>query len=196
MIRIEDIVASTHPWQRQPNETPKAYAAFAVYRDLGVGRSIDKAYAATRAVQRQADGKSASRRASRYWMEWSTKYHWVERVTAYDDHLMQKLQDEYEANLLIRQQQALRAGFADAERMLKLFAAKLEEADTFDLEDMNRLVLFRSRLEDLKRRALRMPVSTTDVTSGGEPIRSAPTIEFVWADMNDNGGHDDSSDTD
>lgn len=35
-------------WERQKNESSKAYAAFCIYRDLGTERSLDKALAAQR----------------------------------------------------------------------------------------------------------------------------------------------------
>lgn len=189
---------SREEWNRLPLESAKAFAAFSVYRDMGAERSIDKAYAAymTREPQQQLDNKSTSaKRASRYWGEWSIKFRWVERARAYDDHLAQQLQDDYEAKLLRRQQQTLRDLLRDAEAQMRLFLGKLEKATMYDVRDLYTLARLRSELEDQIRRSLRMPVSTADVTSGGEPINSAP-IEFVWTDMNDNGGHDSETDSD
>lgn len=186
----EGIVAAIQPWHRQPHETTKAFAAFVVYRDLGVERSIDKAYASKRATQQQPNSKSTSHRESRYWAEWSTKYNWVERATAYDDYLMQKLADDFESNLLRRQQQVLREGLRDAEAQMTLFLSKLKMATMYDVKDLYTLARLRSELDTQMRRALRMPVSSTDVTSGGETLKASPAIEFVWTDMNDNGGHD------
>lgn len=64
-------------WQRQPNESDKAFEAFTAYRDLGPQRSIDK----LRAVipkNRALLGR------------WSAKFDWVARVQAYDDSLDDK----------------------------------------------------------------------------------------------------------
>jgi len=188
---VEGIVAALQPWQRQKDESFKAYAAFVAYRDLGVDRSIDKAYAAKRAAQQQPNDKpTSSGRASRYWAEWSTRYNWVERAMAYDDYLMQKLADDFESNLIRRQQQVLREGLRDAEAQMKLFLKKLGAATMYDVKDLYTLARLRTELDSQMRRALRMPVSTTDVTSGGETLKPSPAIEFVWTDMNDNGGHD------
>ena len=54
------------PWTRQPSEPPRAYHWFAHYRDLGVGRSFDKAY---REHQAACDGVpvGARTRAPRHW---------------------------------------------------------------------------------------------------------------------------------
>lgn len=65
------------PWERQPGETSRAYAAFSVYRDLGPQRSLAKALAAA--------AKKPSNR--RHWQRWAAKYRWVERAQAYDDYL-------------------------------------------------------------------------------------------------------------
>ena len=59
------------PWERQPEETPKAFEAFCVYRDLGAERSIAKA------------GKQLGK--NRVTLEgWSSKYEWVKRCAAWD----------------------------------------------------------------------------------------------------------------
>lgn len=59
-------------WERMPEETPRAYAAFEVYVRLGPQRSLQK-------VSREL-GKSAA-----FLSRWSSKYSWVERSRCYDD---------------------------------------------------------------------------------------------------------------
>ena len=62
-------------FERQPNESEKAYAAFCCYRDLGSGRSLAKAaetYYGSRANLAQVG-------------VWSSKFSWVERARSYDD---------------------------------------------------------------------------------------------------------------
>lgn len=59
------------PWERQPFDTPKSWAAFTVYRDLGPGRSLVRTAASLErnpAVVR----------------DWSRHNRWVERVAAWD----------------------------------------------------------------------------------------------------------------
>ena len=71
-----------NPWERQPSESDKAYAAFCCYRDLPPAeRSLDLAY---QQKQRQNSGKKKRVRHPRWWSEWSTKFNWVERVKAFD----------------------------------------------------------------------------------------------------------------
>lgn len=58
-------------WERQPGETPRAFEAFCVYRDLGAGRSIRKT------------GQELNKNLTTIG-EWSSKYDWVKRVAAWD----------------------------------------------------------------------------------------------------------------
>lgn len=61
-------------WDQRPNETGKAYAAFLVYRDLGVGRTSAE-------VGRQV-GKSPE-----LIRRWRKAHGWDERCAAWDGHL-------------------------------------------------------------------------------------------------------------
>jgi len=62
------------PWDRQPDETAKAFQAFQVYRDMGPHRSIVK-------VADEMGYKSP-----RHVKRWSSENDWVARVDKYIDH--------------------------------------------------------------------------------------------------------------
>lgn len=62
------------PWERQPDEGPKPFEAFAIYRDMGNERSIAK-------VAKKL-GKSEA-----LLHRWSSKFDWVTRAAAWDDEL-------------------------------------------------------------------------------------------------------------
>lgn len=65
---VDDCVEA---WERQPDETGKAYEAFAIYRDMGVSRSAAKV------------GKRLGK--SKMLMDrWSSRHKWVERAAAWD----------------------------------------------------------------------------------------------------------------
>jgi hypothetical protein len=62
------------PFEQQPRESNKAFAAFSLYLSLGAERSLD--------VVRKKLGKSA-----RLIQRWSGKFDWTERVAAHGAHL-------------------------------------------------------------------------------------------------------------
>lgn len=68
---------NSHKWERLPQESSKQFEAFTLYRDLGPNRSIQKV------AQERTEGRPHTSRLK----EWSFKYEWVERATAYDAHL-------------------------------------------------------------------------------------------------------------
>ena len=67
-------------WDRQPGETPRAFAAFCIYRDLP---AIDRSIVAAVAQQRENGGKAPVRN----WETWSSLYNWSERGLASDSDL-------------------------------------------------------------------------------------------------------------
>ncbi len=69
---------TSKPYDRLPNETSKAWAAFCIYRDMGGDRSHEKL--------RQKYGKTTAR----YFHIWSAKYKWVERCKAFDNEELEK----------------------------------------------------------------------------------------------------------
>jgi hypothetical protein len=68
------------PYERQPGESAKAYAAFVIFRNLGPERSVLKAY-------RQKTGKEQAKQAAGLWNSWATDHHWHKRADAWDAHL-------------------------------------------------------------------------------------------------------------
>src|SRR5260370_36384640 len=67
------------PWEQQPEETPRAYGAFCVYRDLGPRRTL----AAAAAAFFERTGDAPERQVDK----WSSAHRWVERAAAWDRHL-------------------------------------------------------------------------------------------------------------
>jgi uncharacterized membrane protein len=72
--------------ERLPRESPRAYRAFCVYRDLGPYRSLDQAWRRFRADSDPTKDRGSARRPG-HWAAWSQKYQWVERAGAYDDFI-------------------------------------------------------------------------------------------------------------
>lgn len=70
------------PWERQPGETNKQYGAFALYRDMGINRSLVK----LRLEVEKKWGKKG-KGYEKMLQRWSSKNHWQARVKAYDGHV-------------------------------------------------------------------------------------------------------------
>lgn len=107
------------PWMRVEGETPKAFEAFCIYRDLGPGRSI-----------RQAGEDMGKPRVYEGTMEaWSSKYRWVERCAAYDDMIAER-RAEASAD------RAVRAAARHAKAGEKLIDKGLKALESKDLENI------------------------------------------------------------
>ena len=69
-------------WMRQEGESSKAYDSFLYYLHMPSSeRSLDAAYLLAAGQQK------GTKRASGAWKRYAKKFHWTERVQAYDDHL-------------------------------------------------------------------------------------------------------------
>src|SRR4051794_27080326 len=101
------------PWDRRPKESEEAYAAFLAYRDAGRRRSI--------AAVGQGVGKSGA-----LLERWSSRWHWVERSLAWDNHLRAE-RDRVEVRELLaherRKRREIREGLEDAAILRKKFRA-------------------------------------------------------------------------
>ena len=82
------------PWERQKGESTQAFAAFLVYLEMGIDRSLNAV------GQKLGKSKALMER-------WSSANHWVERCRAWDNHL---------------QQEAMRAAVAEVRQMNKRHA--------------------------------------------------------------------------
>lgn len=79
-------------WDRQKNETNKAYSAFCVYRNMGTRRSLSKAVTEM-FPNISADKYTTKIRGLGFW---SSKYTWVKRVEAWDAFQEQEFRKEME----------------------------------------------------------------------------------------------------
>jgi len=125
-------------WERQKNESSKAYAAFCVYRDLGPERSLEK-------VRQNLD-----KPRTRKWLgEWSVKYNWVERAQAYDDYIERKKREEKENAILEMAERHAKLAMAFQQRV----AQRLQQIDPAELSpsDMAKWLDIATKLERLSR---------------------------------------------
>lgn len=135
---------------RLGNESGTAYLAYSHYRDLGLARSIDKAwavFAATRDTLAKQTAKTSTR-----WHGWSAKYEWVKRAAAFDA--------ETEA-------------IQRAARVARLIALEERRAD-YDFANQDRLEQRVGKMEKVLDKADAAPI--TDVTqSKDETVRGQTT---------------------
>lgn len=155
------ILDDVKPWERQENETPRAYEAFCVYRDLGPGRSITKTSQALH-KNRTTIG------------EWSTKNDWVKRATAWDDEndrLARELAQKEQAEAIkkMRKRHA-----ALAMKMLEKAEAAIDSIIDEDIKptDIPRMVDVAAKLERISLGDVGDVIEERD---GGEAI---PAVQF------------------
>ena len=67
---------SFKPWEKRSDETSRQYEAFCIYRDMGIEQFILKV------AYEWSEGGHTSKLK-----EWSSKYHWVDRASAYDEYI-------------------------------------------------------------------------------------------------------------
>lgn len=70
------------PYDRQPNETDKSWAAFCMYRDMGRDRSLEK-------LRQDRSEKGIANTLSTLG-GWCTKHSWVARCSAFDDDELER----------------------------------------------------------------------------------------------------------
>jgi len=73
MALTEKVPEPDYPWDRQPDETPPAFEAFAIYRDMAYRRSL------AAVAWKLSKSKTLLSR-------WSATHGWVKRVAAWAQH--------------------------------------------------------------------------------------------------------------
>lgn len=148
------------PWDMRPDESAKAYQAFAVYRDAGPNRSL--------ADTGQKLGKNLTTLG-----QWSVKYAWPDRARAFDAEAARRaaaksLNDH--AEVRARQAQLGRLLQAKgADRMAKLDPLELAPAEAIRAVDMG---------AKIERDALGLAVRHEHTGAEGGPITTRIVIEY------------------
>lgn len=129
-------MSERQPWDRLPEESAKAYAAFCIYRGLPLKeRSRDIAYRLSRGWA--ADVKTL---ASGGWTKWSKDYRWLERASAHDEHIEREARKGEERSQIrklrefrIDQQRSAQTASRQALKALQKAGEKLETLKAKDL---------------------------------------------------------------
>ena len=142
-------------WERLPQESMKAYAAFFAYRDLGPDRSMAKAGEVLGKSQGLMEG-------------WSAAYDWVKRATAWDDEqyrVARKAQMDEIKKMRVRHAKI-------AQKALDKVSAALDKVnpDAMTNADMARLMDVASKLERLSRGDVGEVVEERDGGQAPNPV--------------------------
>jgi hypothetical protein len=99
------------PYDRQPNETDKSWAAFCIYRDMGRDRTLEKVD--------QLRSQSSPKKSLSYLKEWSIKHSWVKRCSAFDDDELEKESIMLQKERLNRRLQMERDAWNRRDKLIK-----------------------------------------------------------------------------
>ena len=153
------------PWERQPEETTKAYEAFCEYRDMGTQRSLSKV-----AAKLQKSETLMGR--------WSGSYDWVKRAAKWDDE-----QERIEREIAQREQgkaiRDMRKRHADIASAMLIKAARALGRipdDEIKPQDISRMVDVASKLERISRGDVGDVIEERD---GGQ---ATPAVTFYIPD--------------
>jgi hypothetical protein len=123
-------------WEQLIDETPKAYAAFVAYRDLGPQRSIHRAYIEFASKKGRKGGKAGASKAPSHWEEWSSKYDWVTRAEAWDDERRRLAEELHKQVLKERIEKMIEDEYADYEQELDRFRRVRDQTPIYEHEAM------------------------------------------------------------
>ena len=129
-------IMEPEPWERQLNESPQAFEAFATYRDMGAARSTAK-------VSRELC-KSVS-----LMNRWSSEHDWVKRVAAWDAEKDRKARETQLQDIVdMRKRHA-----SIAKKMMDTADSALNNINVNDVStnEIARLVEIASKLERISR---------------------------------------------
>lgn len=149
------------PWERQPGETAKAYAAFCAYRNLGSDKRSLEAVAA-----KVAKGSRKGKEEPGYIKRWSSTHRWVERAAAYDDHLDEVRRAAHEKAIADMSKK-------HAEGMRRIFEKGLKRLEDLDDEEIRGNLALELAVSGMKGERLARGFTTDSVeqVSSGEPSR-------------------------
>lgn len=142
-------------WNRREDETPKAYSAFQMYINMPPEeRSI-------RAVAEKRGSSSTTTEE-----QWSSKYSWVDRAIAYDEHMAevqlvskQTTLREYQADVLERETTETAMLSRLATRLAKQIMQDEESGERIDSMDVKRLSAVVDTIQRQRRRTAQLPTS-------------------------------------
>ena len=160
-------------WDKQYGETPKAFAAFCLYRDLP---AIDRTIVAAVVEHRKLGGKASARN----WETWASRYNWRERGLASDSDLASRRR--------MRRGDALERAQDDIANMSRAALAKLlpllQPTDAGGLDPyqipLSQIPSWLRTLADLQLKSLGYEDSITLTGKDGGPVKVDTKTQHVF----------------
>lgn len=165
------------PWERQPDESPKAFAAFTAYRSLPGDR---------RSLVAARDNLGEASGSGRTYEAWSAEWSWVDRALAWDDELDRLAREKQIEEVLEMSKRHAQAAQVYINALLQPAVAILKKCQS-DPDFMKRLVESdpHKALSHLERLAKALPVVVNvERLARGEPIN----ISEIEATLTDTTG--------
>ena len=103
--------AKPKPYDRQPSETDKSWAAFCAYRDMGRERSLEKL--------KQNRAKTGGSNTYSTLTNWSSKYAWVKRCSVFDGEELERESIELQKLRLSRRLQMEKQAWERRDKLIK-----------------------------------------------------------------------------
>lgn len=163
MEELDIYIREPDPWERQLNESPQAFEAFAAYRDMGAARSTAKVSRALSKSKALMD-------------RWSSEHDWVKRVAAWDAE-----KDRVARETQLKDIIAMRERHASiAKKMLETADNALNTINPNDVStnEIARLVEIASKLERISRGDVG---DVIEERNGGDAI---PAVQIYVPDNN------------
>ena len=148
-------------WERQPSESDKAFNAFKIYLDLE-----------DRSIQKVSDLVERDRGLIQ---RWATKFKWRERVTAWENDLLNEKRKAY----LSRYKKFLDKQFAGNERIQEKALKAFEEKDLSKISWKSWIELYRTNCAEMIELAKQLGIAAEETDD------SNITIEIKKAEATD-----------
>jgi hypothetical protein len=125
--KVKKTLLSFESWEKLPDESAAAFAAFCVFRDYGCERNIKKAVAASESETSKQSKKY------RVWRLWSMRFQWFKRAADYDVYV-DRLKQAERRKTIEQREEAYREVTG---KMLQVVNKKLDLMDANELTQTN-----------------------------------------------------------
>ena len=158
-------------WERQKNESEKAFEAFKIYRDMGQKRTVSAV------VEKLGKSRSLIDR-------WKEQWNWKERVRAYDNELEKQAKEKAIKDYKAMTEQHIKIAVKLQKKALKAFDnLKIEEMSPKDIKEFIKMATDLERLS----RTIGNDTQEENTVSNDNFIDALKqeTEHLDWGDIND-----------